>query len=90
MHVLQDGLVPVPGHTHILDNILDMIDIIVDTLDIQAPGRHVEQDHVLGPRVFEHPVLADPLLTQLPDLVLGLLPAEKGTDVGDKGAGGED
>ena len=47
---------------------------------------------MLGPRVFEHPVLADPLLTQLPDLVLGLLPAEKGTgtDVGDKGAGGED
>ena len=70
--------------------IVDKLDIIVDTLDIQAPGRHVEQDHVLGPRVLEHPVLADPLLTQLPDLVLGLLPAEKGTDVGDKGAGGED
>ena len=31
---------------------------------------------MLGPRVLEHPVLADPLLTQLPDLVLGLLPAE--------------
>ena len=46
-------------------------------LDTQAPGRHVQQDHVLGPRVLEHPVLADPLLTQLPDLVLGLLPAEE-------------
>ena len=33
MHVLQDGLVPVPGHTHILDNILDMLDIIVDMVD---------------------------------------------------------
>ena len=32
---------------------------------------------MLGPRVLEHPVLADPLLTQLPDLVLGLLPAEE-------------
>ena len=63
--------------THVVDIIADMLDIIVDTLDTQAPGRHVQQDHVLGPRVLEHPVLADPLLTQLPDLVLGLLPAEE-------------
>ena len=30
-----------------------------------------------GPRVLEHPVLTDPLLAELPDLLLGLCPGGK-------------
>ena len=41
---------------------------------VAVPRGEVEQDDVPGPRVLEHPVLTDPLLAELPDLLLGLCP----------------
>ena len=41
---------------------------------VAIPRWELEQDDVPGPRVFEHPVLTDPLLAELPDLLLGLGP----------------
>ena len=44
-------------------------DVAEDTLVTVAWGQ-VEQDDVSGPSIFEHSVLTDPFLTELPDLLL--------------------
>ena len=45
---------------------------------VAVPRGEVEQDDVPGPGVLEHPVLTDPLLAELPDLLLGLGPGGEG------------
>ena len=45
---------------------------------VAVPWWEVEQDDVPRPRVLEHPVLTDPLLAELPDLLLGLCPGGEG------------
>ena len=45
---------------------------------VAVPRWQLEQDDVPGPRVLEHPVLTDPLLAELPDLLLGLCPGGEG------------
>ena len=45
---------------------------------VTVPRWQLEQDDVPRPRVLEHPVLTDPLLAELPDLLLGLCPGGEG------------
>ena len=64
----------VPGHVHLPLVERLPVHVLQDTL-VTIARRKMKQDHVLGASVLEHSILTNPLLTQLPDLLLRLLPS---------------